>query len=339
VGVNLHDLPPLGSLHRRDLGADKLKEWEQTVAAGAAAEARGELTNALVSYEAAARLDDHFAELLFRMARCYEATGKSDEARRHFVLARDQDTIQFRTDSRLNHATRSIATNSGTRIHLADQERQIAASVLARHGVPGADIFQEHVHFKFEGDHLMAESLLPRVAAVLKLPAPPRPALSRDECAQRLAYTSIDDFNVRSAIVRMTGHAPFLDQLDHAARQAVAERALQDIAQKATTEDFRKAALIYQQALAARPDDWMIHFNFGNLLKQMGQGPAAVAHYEQAVSKLPNQRAYRMNYGSLLLELGRAQDAVEQFAAVVKMDPNLSAAKQALAAARARARR
>ena len=127
-----------------------------------------------------------------------------------------------------------------------------------------------------------------------------------------------------------------LDQLEHAARQAAAERELQDIAQKATTEDFNKAVLIYRQAVSARPDDWMIHYNFGNLLRQMGQGPAAAAQFEQTVGKLPNQRAYRMSYGSLLLELGRAHDAAEQFEAVVKFDPNSKAAKQALAAARTR---
>ena len=336
VGVNLRDLPPLGSLHRRDLSADKLKEWEQLVADGVAAESRGDATNALVNYQAAARLDDHFAELLFRMARCYEVSGKIDDARRHYTLARDHDTIQFRTDSRLNNVARSIATNAGAKVHLADQEQRLAESALARHGVTGADIFQEHVHFKFDGDHLMAESLLPRVAAVLKLPAPSRPVLTREQCAQQLAYTAIDDYNVRSAIVRLTGNAPFLDQLEHAARQAAAERELQDIAQKATTEDFNKAVLIYRQAVSARPDDWMIHYNFGNLLRQMGQGPAAAAQFEQAVGKLPNQRAYRMSYGNLLLELGRAHDAAEQFEAVVRFDPNSKAAKQALAAARTR---
>ena len=132
----------------------------------------------------------------------------------------------------------------------------------------------------------------------------------------------------------MTGRAPFLDQLDHAVRQAAAERELQDIAQKATTDDFNKAAQIYERALAARPDDWMIHFNFANLLKQMRQAQAAAAHYQRAVNTLPKERTYRMSYGRLLLELGRVQDAVEQFEAVVKMDSNFKPAKQALAMAR-----
>ncbi len=336
VAVNLRDLPPLGSLHRRDLSADQLKQWEQLVAAGAAAEARGEITNALVSYEAAARLDDHFAELNFRLARGYEAAGQTNEARRHYGLARDRDTIQFRTDRRLNDTVRTLATNSGPRVHLADQERQLAASPLARQGVVGAEILQEHVHFKFDGDHLMAATLLPQVAAVLKLPAADRPVLTREQCARQLAYTTIDDYNVRSAIVRLTGHAPFLDQLEHAERQTAAERELQAMAQRATTADFNQALMTYQQAVAARPDDPMIRFNFGNLLKQMGQGPAAAAQYEQAVKQLPQQRAFRMSYGGLLLELGRAREAAEQFEAVVKYDPHAKAAQQSLATARAR---
>src|SRR4030095_11748865 len=107
------------------------KQWEQSFSAGVAAEARRDFSAALTNYESAARLDDHFAELLFRMARCYEVAGKLNEARQHCGLARDWDTIQFRTDSRLNNAARAVATNGLSRTRLVDVERSFAASSLA----------------------------------------------------------------------------------------------------------------------------------------------------------------------------------------------------------------
>ena len=76
VAVNLNDCPPLASLHRADLSAEDL-------ALGAALSARGlrrrraaicrgriELLNA------AAQIDDRYAELPFRLGRCLAATGQ-----------------------------------------------------------------------------------------------------------------------------------------------------------------------------------------------------------------------------------------------------------------------
>src|SRR5678815_2931423 len=103
------------------------------------------------------------------MARCYEAAGKWNEARQHYGLARDWDAIQFRTDSRLNNAARAVATNGLSRARLVDVERSVAASLLAENGIPGERIFHEHVHLKFDCDHHLATTLLPEVAAALKL--------------------------------------------------------------------------------------------------------------------------------------------------------------------------
>jgi len=337
VGVNLRDFPPLGSLHRRGFSAEELARWDKLYAEGAAAESARNFTSARASYEAAAQIDNHFAELLFRMARCYEAAGRLDEARRYFSLARDWDAIQFRTDTRLNDAARSVATNSGARVRFADIEKRCAESPLAQNGMPGAAIFQEHVHFKFDGDHLVASSLLGEVASVFALAAPSKP-LSRDDCARHLAYTAVDDFNVRSSIARLTSNPPFLDQLEHSLRRAMLEGELKERTRQATTQMFEQALVTYRQAVAARPDDWMLRYNFGNLLSQVGNKRAAANEFAEVVKRLPGQRAFRLAYGNALLESGQPREAVAQFEAALKLDPQLKAAAEGLAAARSRMR-
>jgi tetratricopeptide (TPR) repeat protein len=338
VGVNLRDFPPLASLHKASLNAEQQRHWEKLYAEGVAAESARNFSSALVNYEEAARIDNHFGDLLFRIARCYEASGKLEEARRHYSFARDWDAIQFRADRRLNNSARSVATNSGARIHFADIEKRCAESSLAQGGVPGGAIFQEHVHFRFDGDHIVATALLPEVASVFKLPAPSKPPLSRDECARGLAYTAIDDFNVRSSIARLTANPPFLDQLEHSLRQAKLEAELKERTRQATSQMFEQALAVYQQAVAARPDDWMLRFNYGNLLKQVGNKRAAANEFAAVVKQLPRQRAFRLEYGNALLDLGQAREAAEQFEAVLKLDPQLEAAQEALAAARSRIR-
>lgn len=338
VGVNLRDFPPLGSLHRRDWNSEQQKQWEQFFAVGVAAEARRDFPAALTNYESAAHLDDHFAELLFRMARCYEAAGKLNEARQHYSLARDWDAIQFRTDSRLNNLARSVATNAGQRTRLVDVEKSFAASLLAENGIPGERIFHEHVHLKFDCDHHLATTLSPEIAAALKLPPSSRPPLTRDECARRLAYTFIDEGNMKVAIARLTANPPFLDQIDHAARQAAADAEVQRRLGQVAREEVDRTINAYREAIQARPEDWVLRFNLGNLLTQMNQPRAAAAEFAEVVKRLPGNRTSRMGYGTALLQAGSRYDAAEQFSAALKIDPDYQPAQQALAAAQGRAR-
>src|SRR5262245_46054208 len=169
LAVNLRDFPPLGSLHRRDLPADLLAQWEKSFQAGVAAEGRGEFAPALAHFQSAARLDDHYAELHYRLARCAEATEAFDLARQHYSLARDWDALQFRGDSRLNRIVRAVATRP--QLYYVDVEQALLASGHAPHGVVGKELFHEHVHFTFEGDYQTARALLPTVVTALGLPA------------------------------------------------------------------------------------------------------------------------------------------------------------------------
>ena len=66
VAVNLKDSAPFGSAHRPGLsGSDKAK-WEQLYQAGSKAQAAGNEQEAANQFQAAAQIDDRFADLRFR---------------------------------------------------------------------------------------------------------------------------------------------------------------------------------------------------------------------------------------------------------------------------------
>ena len=339
VGVNLRDFPPLASLHRPDLTPAQLAEWEKAYSQGTAAESRKEIDEALKQFEAAARLDDHFAELRFRLARCYEASGKIEFARQHYVLARDWDALQFRADSRLNDIVRQTATNRQTRgVLLADAARSFADSPLAENGLPGKALFHEHVHFTFDGDYQLAKLLLLSVTAALKLGNNNVAVPSREDCARVLAFTPVNELNVLAAMTQQTSKPPFLDQLEHAHRQAESDGRVRDRLSRTTTADFEQAATVYRVAIARHPDDWMLHYNFGNLFSQFGQHTNAAAEYEFVVKQLPRQRMFRLNFGNALLQSGHPAEALVQYRAALAIDPDFALAKEAIASAHRRAR-
>ena len=329
VAVNLRDFPPLASLHRAGLSSAELAEWEKLYAEGSAAEAAGNHAAALAKFEQAARLDDHFAELLFRLARCHEALGQFAAARQRYALARDWDALQFRTDSRMNGLVRSTATNTA-RVRLLDAEEQLGRSLLAQNGVAGRRIFQEHVHFTFDGDYEMAVLLAPAVAELLKLPSLAKPLLSRADCARALAYTSLDDFNVKSSIVRMLGNPPFLDQLDHAVALARMNHEIEQRGKGFTMRDVDEVSAIYRAAITARPDDGMLKFNYGNLLSQLSQPAAAVPYFADVVQEMPGQLKFRIALANALVQSGKPGEARGHFEAALRIDPEFKPAKDAL---------
>jgi tetratricopeptide (TPR) repeat protein len=338
VAVNLKDFPPLGSLHRADLTPADLAQWEAAFAKGVEQEGRGLPAEALTHYTAALRLDDHFAELHFRLGRCYLAAGQAEPARRHFTQARDWDALQFRTDGRLNDIVREvISARHDPGLVLLDTERAFAAQ--SDQELPGQRWFQEHVHLTFDGDHLLAQTFLPAVIRALELgppvtPSPPvaRAAPTRQECAEALAFTEWDEISVASAVARMTAGPPFQDQAEHGARQAQLEQGL-----RARTQAFReqggprRAVEAYRAASARRPHDWQIHFNFGNLLGDFSDQAGAAREYEAAVKLMPAFLTLRVAQAQALWKSGQRYETMAVLNETLRLDPECASARLALA--------
>jgi tetratricopeptide (TPR) repeat protein len=340
VAVNLGDFPPLASLHRADLAAAPLEAWQTAFARGTNAEARGAWAEALTNYLAARGVDDHFAELHFRAGRCQLALGQFEEAHASFVQARDWDALQFRTDSRLNQITRDVvAARADPGVTLVDAERAFRDAADREHGIPGRRFFYEHVHLTFDGDYLLAATLLPAVAKALGLgePGRHRPLPTRGECAETLGFSAWDELGVNAAMVRSTAKAPFLGQLEHALRQASAETETRQRTEQFHQQDgFNRSVATYRAALARRPYDWQIRFNFGNLLNDFGQRPGAVEQYAVAVQQMPVFLPPRIALAQALWDGGKRTEAIYQIREALRLDPDYAPAKQALAQAQGR---
>ena len=118
---------------------------------------------ALKSYLSAAGIDGEYAELEFRIARCLRALGDYTAARKHFLRARDLDTLRFRADSRINDINRSVASSSGA--ELVDADAIFANESL--NGITGSDLVYEHVHLTPRGSYLLARAMFLQIASQL----------------------------------------------------------------------------------------------------------------------------------------------------------------------------
>lgn len=332
LSVNLKDFPPLASLHRNDLSPKDLESWGTFLAEGSNAESSGRLTDAVKYYVQALRIDDHFAERHFRVARCYWSAGQFDLARSHFGLARDWDALQVRADSKINEIIRQVALQRKAQgISLVDAEKALSESEACNHQIPDLRLFYEYVHFRWEGDYQMARALWPPVIDALGMPPPRIDPPSKEECAQALGYNLINELQMEDAILQLTSRPPFLDQLDHAQRQAAAVRDYERRAAAITQQDLRLSLELCRRASARNPADWWLHYNYGMLFQTAQDFAKSAEELEKAVLQMPHLPPLRMALAEALEKTGRRDAAASQIQEVLHLDPHYPTANQMLA--------
>ena len=336
IPVNLKDFPPLGSLHRRGLTPIEETQWQGLYDQGIAAESEARYPQAIDHYRAAARLDDHFADLHFRMARCHFALGQFPSAREHYGLASDWDALQVRADRRINGIIREVAARKKERgVLLLESEQAVAQNDLSDHQSPGSNLFLDHVHLRFAGDYLMARTLYPAVASALsgKLGAAANtPLPSLEACAERLAYNEWDDLQIDISFAQQMAGPPFLDQLDHTQRLAQAEQSVKQRSASFTRQDLDRAVQSYRAALARHPDDWHLHNSFGMLSYATRDFATAAEQFGFMVKQFPDWLMGRITLAGALAKAGKNQDAIVQLKEALRIDPNFHQAQQGLAA-------
>ena len=334
VAVNQRDCPPLGSRHRPGLTSGDLAKWEAMYKSGSFSESVSESNRwdaAITQYMAAAKIDDRFADLQFRLGQCLAAAGRSPEARARFALARDLDVLRFRADARINAIIREVAAGQkASGVYLADAAQALARSALAPDGIPGQELFYEHVHLTFDGNYLLARTVLDRVSEALPELAAAReqgPSPSRQQCAAALALTAWDEYKMAATMELMTSHKPFTEQMDHARYQAAAHQRAESLQQLALTPPALQAAWqTYTAALAAAPDDWRLHEGFAMLASACGRPAVAVTHLRTVIEQLPWVAEAHSNLGAILADLGQVDEALVHYQQALAIQPNLAEA-------------
>src|SRR5439155_22878618 len=219
VCSNLKDSPPFASQHRPDLSSERKVDWTRLFMSGTELESRKEFAHALVLYRQAAEIDDAYAALPFRMARCYMALGAGAAAREQYGRARDLDALRFRADTRINGIVHGVCASRATEgVRFFDSEAVLTNA--CEMGIPGAECFWDHVHFNFAGNYRVASGLADQVVSLLPERLRPsaesnRKLLTEAQCAERLAFTDWDQRLVLERMWRRAHEPPFTEQLDH----------------------------------------------------------------------------------------------------------------------------
>jgi tetratricopeptide (TPR) repeat protein len=257
VATNLKDCAPFASQHREGLSQADLQKWSSLVEEGGRLESAGDYAQALQVYRQASAIDDQYAELEFRIARCLEKTGETRQAARYFALARDLDTLRFRADSRINQINRSAAAAGA---EVVDAEAIFAQSNPA--GTIGSELVYEHVHMTPAGNYLLAREMFRKIATQISgQPIQDDEIPSEAQCERLLALTGYDRYRMANEMSQRLERPPFTNQLNHSEQQLRLA-----IEAQAPVESPDDTVAEYRAAIAQRPDDRVLRYNFGLFL-------------------------------------------------------------------------
>ena len=325
VAGNLKDCGPFASLHASDLDEERHQTWEQLYSQGNSFESLGELSKAIVKYSEAARIDPAFAELQFRLGHCYLALTNSQEARPRLERARDLDGLPFRADSNLNAIIKQAGAEKRARgVQLFDGEGALSAQ--APQGIPGSELFFEHVHLNFEGNYLLARAMAIEIATILPRTITGHSTAgewaSIELCDRRLALTDWNRFQVFESILARVSDAPFTNQLAYSPRIKIYSEKLSELRSRMRPESFSIAKDVYRAALADRPDDYLIHEKFAEFLEMTGRLTEAGAEWQRACELLPHHFMPFFRLGKLRVRQGKFQEATILLSRAVSMRPD-----------------
>ncbi|MEN6334421.1 MAG: tetratricopeptide repeat protein [Phycisphaerales bacterium] len=331
IGVNLRDCPAFASLNRPDLTSEQRTSWEASYKQGTIAETQGKDADAIASYLKAAAIDDSYAELQFRLARGYERVEDYDNARACYVKARDLDTLRFRADTRINEIIRAVADQRGQQgVRLAD----VAAAIDANspHGLPGEDLFYEHVHLTFRGNCLVARTVLeqlePQIAAMFPKAEARGPVPGESWCAERLGYNDWSRQETLGMVVHgFLAKPPFTNQLGHKEQMERLTGQLEQQQKALTPAVLQTLAGRYVETIARYPDDWRLRWDYGQMLAEdLKQYDVSLEQYRVVQKLLPHSHMPHDSLASVLRTKGDLAGAIAEYEKLLSIKPTSGSA-------------
>jgi tetratricopeptide (TPR) repeat protein len=311
VASNLRDCGPFKSVHGANLSPSDTVKWQSLYQKAGELMQTGNYTAAAEGFRQAATLDNDYADLHFYLGEVALRLNQTVDAQQQFQTARDNDTLRFRCDTRLNELIRNLSTGrAGEGVQFIDAER-----VFAQHspnGLPGQELFLDHVHFTFQGTYLLAqviaggiEPLLP--AAVRARVVQNRELPSVEACAKRLAWTDWSQQSVLLEILRRLSDAPFTGQVNHESQVQGLKRQLLKLNTAIRGNNLNSIRAASETAAMANPGDGELQQQLAQLLQETDNLAGAEKFARRAVALLPTSAEAWSQLG--LIQAGRQQFA------------------------------
>jgi tetratricopeptide (TPR) repeat protein len=317
------------------LSDEQRRRWSTLAGDGTAALRSRDFEAAVDRLAEAAALDPRHADLQYALGRALFALDRHAEAREAFERARDEDVCPLRALGPMAGIVREVAVDRA--VPVVDFEQ--LADRWAQHGIPGAELFLDHVHPTIDGNRRLALAVLDVLEDMgVVTPGPDWGEAAVRRVTERVE-SGIDDgvhAVALSNLSKVIGWAGKLPEAYRLARQAVEldPDSVRVQYQAGLTADLvgrhDEAMAHYLRAIEIEPDAALPHGNLAVGLERQGRLEEAVVHYRIAFANSAPEDLdhHRRNLADALVKLGflvygqgRTGESVELLAEADRLIP------------------
>jgi tetratricopeptide (TPR) repeat protein len=305
VPSNLRDWAPNQSFFAAGVPPDRQREVTDLVDRAKSSLESGDPPAAVELLERARAIAPAYAETQYRLGQAYAALGRTEDARRAWVAARDTDGQPSRAVSAINDTIRRLGAAAD--VVLVDVEADFDAASAPQ--APGFDLFEDYVHPNPEAHRRIAFEVW-RVILENGLAGTPTPA-------------DPEKFRAALSPVRPTG-SDSMDLLFNLA--LVLENQGHD----------EQAMEKYRECIRTEPGHHAARMNLARLLHRTGSYAEALDQYRLALPearKTVHHAAVLVGTGEALQAMGRTAEALDVLTRATRVDPGFAPAWESLGGA------
>ncbi|OIP32149.1 hypothetical protein AUK22_00280 [bacterium CG2_30_54_10] len=361
VPSNLADCPPFASRNRSGLTSEEVSRFETFFRSGTKKQEAGNFSEAAEDLNKALSIDPNHAESWYRLGKCLFSLGKTDEARRAFTKARDNDALCFRAIGDFNSALASACRNTGPapETSLLNLEKVFSRNSPGK--ITGKNLVYDHVHLTLDGHYLVATALFQKLLKTFLNRIPSQsgktaiPSPDKQKILERLGFTPFDELKNYENILALMKQPPFTSQSNNAdtldsfrkkiaeTRQALRGSSLNLIASCGANLELdpenpdllmrmarlyvkvnkpEESLLYYDRAIIFNPFDIDAFNQRGQVLLALGRLASATADFRQALGLAPDFAGAHFNLGIAYSRSGKNADAIREYNEALRYDPS-----------------
>jgi tetratricopeptide (TPR) repeat protein len=272
---NEKDLPPFSSKHVRGFTEDTAR-WQESMQRAQDFQDMSQYKNAVSEYENALTLDSLYALTHYKLAQCYYALNEYENARTHFILAKDYDAIRFRAPSSFNKLIARVAYEQ--HVPVIDVKRAFDERSTGR--IPGKTLLYEHVHPNLQGYLLIAETIAEKMREIRTIPKFTDFNL-KESAGLKLALRNITVLDLEVAnyrIFRLMSQWPFPKTNGEPVYKRIGNERTEELAREMV--DKGKKSVVE------------LHLEYGNEFHQQNELGQAIREYQAALAISPLDVTY-----------------------------------------------
>lgn len=290
---NLRDFTPFKSEHSEGLSEESLNLFLGYMQAAADAFTAKQFEDALDALDQAEEIDPRHAQMQFLRGRVLARLGRHAEAYAAFQRARDEDVCPLRALTSMQQIVRDVGR--AETVPVIDFTAKLDEQ--AEDGIPGADLFLDHVHPKINVHRELALNLV--------------------EEMEEMGFVDAADSWNQAAVDAVS--ARVYGGLNSAAHANALRNLSKVLGWAGKSEEAEQLALL---AVLGLPGDANAHYMAGMAHRRQGCLEAAVRELKKAVELSPTYVTALRALGSALIEQGNPQQAVQYYQKALELEPS-----------------